>query len=295
MEFTRRDCLIGAGAAVAGATLGPRLRAEQTPQTAPGQAGLKIGMCDWSMKKEDPSAFDLAAQMGLDGVEVSIGEPDNNLWLRRPEVQKRYLEAAAKTRLAIPSMAMGLLNHVPLMSEPRAALWVADTIEVAPKLGARCILLAFFGKGELRAESAIDMQRVTDALTELAPRAEKAGVILGIESYLSAEAHLKIIDAVKSKAVQVYYDVFNSGVTRKHDVLKEIKLLGADRICQVHFKERTPLLGASKAVDWPAVAGTLREIRYPGWIVLETSSPGDIVADTRANIAYVRKLFEATT
>ncbi len=279
---------------MAGAALGPWLRAEQASRAASDRTALKIGMCDWSMKKLDPGAFDLAVEMGLDGVEVSIGEPDNGLWLRRPEVQKQYLEAAKKTRMLIPSVAMGLLNHVPLMSEPRAALWVADTIDVARQLGARCILLAFFGKGELRAENAIDMQRVIDALAELAPRAEKAGVILGIESYLSAEDHLKIIDAVKSKAVQVYYDVFNSGVTRQHDVLKEIKLLGADRICQVHFKERTPLLGASKAVDWPAVARTLREIRYPGWIVLETSSPADIVADTRTNIAYVRKLFEAT-
>jgi sugar phosphate isomerase/epimerase len=186
---------------------------------------------------------------------------------------------------------MGLLNEVPLMSEPRAALWVADTIEATKNLGARCMLLAFFGKHLLEEQNTIDMQRVTEALVELAPRAEKAGVILGLESYLSAEAALKIIDQVKSKAVQVYYDVYNSGVTRKYDVVKELKLLGRDRICQVHFKEGSSMLGGSKQIDWPAIVATLKEINYPGWIVLETQSPNDLVSDTRTNLAYVRKLF----
>lgn len=257
-------------------------------------AGIKVGMCDLSLKGGKPSDFDLAKQIGLDGLEVSVGFPDNQLWLRRAEVQKEYLEAARKAGLAIPSVAMGVLNDVPLMSEPRAALWAADTIEVARNLGAGCILLAFFGKGELKEENTADMRRVTEVLAELAPRAEKAGVILGVESYLTAEANLKILDAVKSKYVQVYYDFFNSGVTKKHDVLKEVRLLGRDRICQVHFKEGRYLLGGSKEIDWPAIVAALKEIGYRGWIVLETSSPSkDTLADTRTNLDYVRKLFAA--
>jgi sugar phosphate isomerase/epimerase len=74
-------------------------------------------------------------------------------------------------------------------------------------------------------------------------------------------------------------------------VLKEIKLLGRDRICQIHFKEGSSMLGQSKVIDWPAVVATLKEIRYPGWIVLETQSPHDVLADTRTNLAYTRKLF----
>jgi len=291
MMPSRRECLIGAGAAAAGMMLGPAVRRAVAEAAA---AGIKVGMCDWSLKGGKPSDFDLAKQIGLDGVQVSVGFPDNQLWLRRPEVQKEYLEAARKTGLAIASVAMGVLNEVPLMSEPRAALWVADTIEATRNLSAGCILLAFFSKGELKEENTADMRRVTEVLAELAPRAEKAGVILGVESYLTAEANLKILEAVKSKYVQVYYDFFNSGVTKKHDALKEIRLLGRDRICQVHFKEGAHLLGGSKEIDWPAIVATLKEIGYRGWIVLETSSPSkDLVADTRTNLQYVRKLFAA--
>ncbi len=290
MAYTRRECLIGAASAVAGLTIGAKVR---EALAAAADAGLKVGMCDWSLGKTDPDGFELARAIGLDGVEVSVGYPKDGLQLRRPERQKEYLTASRKYGIAIPSVAMGVLNDVPLMSEPLTALWVADTIEAAKNLGAKSILLACFSKGELKEENRDDMRRVTDVLRELAPRAEKAGVVLGLESYLSAEANLTILDAVKSRAVQVYYDFYNSGVTRKHDVVREIKLLGRDRICQVHFKEGPAMLGQSGRPDWPAVVAALKDIGYKGWAVLETSSPHDVLSDTRTNMEYVRKLFSA--
>jgi len=256
-------------------------------------------MCDWSIGRRDVSSFELGKQIGLDGIQVSVGEPPDNLYLRDPKAQKTYLETAKKHGMTIASTAMGILNHIPLMSEPRAALWTADTIEITKNLGTRVILLAFFHKGELREENKEDMRRVTEVLIELAPRAEKAGVILGLENYLTAEANLKILEQVKSKAVQVYYDVYNSA-SKDHDVIREIKLLGP-HICQVHIKEGHQLLGTVKGrrrpgssttqIDWPAVAAALKEVGYRDWIILETSSPTDVITDTRANLEYVRKVF----
>ncbi|MDM8006644.1 MAG: sugar phosphate isomerase/epimerase family protein [Phycisphaerae bacterium] len=286
MRLSRRQWLAGAGTAVAGLTLG-RLQAmaEETHKS-----GLKFGMCDWSLGRKDPSVFDLAKEIGLDGVEVSIGYPEDNLQLRRPEVQKAYLEAARKSGLSIPSTAMGVLNDVPLMSEPKAALWVADGIEATAKLGAKSMLLAFFGKGELKEDAKDNIRRVTEALIELTPRAEKAGVILGFESYLSAKTLIGIMDQVKSPALQVYYDVYNNAHV-KHDPLEEMRLLGRKRICQIHFKDYPMLEKGSGTVDWPAAVKVLREIKYDGWIVLETGSPNkDIVADTKKNLAYAKGL-----
>jgi sugar phosphate isomerase/epimerase len=256
------------------------------------ETGWKVSMCDWSIGRMDPSAFDLGRQIGLDGIQVSIGSPEDGLRLRRPEVQKQYIQAAKANGMSFHSVAMGLLNNIPLPREPRAALWVADTIEAARALGAKNILLAFFGKPEheLREQNADDMRRVTELMQELAPRAEKAQVILGLETYLTAEAHLKILDQVKSKWVQVYYDAYNAN-HKGHDYIKEIKLLGKDRICEVHFKEGPDYLGSGK-MDWPAVAGTLKEIGYRGWLTLETTAPSkDMVADTKRNLEYLRRLF----
>lgn len=282
--MTRREMLSGTAGTLTGLVAAGRLMADEKP------AGWKCSMCDWMMGNFEPSAFDMGKKIGLDGVQISIGFPEDHLKLRRPELQKQYVEAAKKNGMVVNSVAMGLLNSVPLMNEPKTALWVADTIDAAKAVGAKNILLAFFGNGELKDENAEDMRRVTEVLQELAPRAEKAQVVLGIESYLTAEAHLKILDQVKSKWVQVYYDVFNAD-HEGHDYLKEIKLLGADRICEVHFKEGRDYLGAGK-IKWPEVAALLKEIGYRGWLTLETGSPAkDRVADAQKNLAYLKKLF----
>jgi L-ribulose-5-phosphate 3-epimerase len=45
-------------------------------------------------------------------------------------------------------------------------------------------------------------------------------------------------------------------------------------------------------MDWPRMSKEFYDIGYRGWYVLETGSPTkDIVADTRANIDYVKKTF----
>ncbi|MBP7934525.1 MAG: sugar phosphate isomerase/epimerase [Phycisphaerae bacterium] len=289
MIQTRREVLAGAAAVTAGLAIGTQIRQAVAEARA---SGVKVSMCDWSLGKTTPEAFPLAKEIGLQGVQVSLGSPENRLWLRQPRIQEEYLEASRKSGVAISSLAMGLLNEIPLMSEPRAAIWAADAIEAAKALKVQVILLAFFGHGELKEDNATDMRRVTEVLQELAPRAEKAGVILGIESYMSAEGHLKILDQVRSDAVQVYYDFFNSHATKGYDFVKEVKLLGRKRICEVHYKEGRHLLGASGKPDWPTVVKVLKEIGYDRWATLETSSPsGNMVADTRRNLEYVRKLW----
>jgi sugar phosphate isomerase/epimerase len=289
MRTTRRECLVRA-ASTAAVLAGGRSMLAAVERARPRD--IRFGMCDWTMgKRNDPAALELAAEIGLDGAEVDMGPPETRLQLRNPEYQKKYLDLAKRLKLSIPSVGLLELNQVPLMSEPRAAIWVADAIPVARALGARSILVPFFAKGELKAENAEDMRRVTEVMAELAPRAEKAGVVLGIESYLSAEDHLKILDKVRSPAVQVYYDVFNAAHAG-HDPLREIPLLGRQRICQVHFKDWPYLEQGGGTVDWPAVVERLVEIRYDRWIVLEIGSPNKkIVADTKRNLAYVKSLF----
>src|ERR1041384_8364903 len=71
---------------------------------APEQRRFKIGACDWSIGKMDnPEAFAVAKQIGLDGVQVSLGTAANNMRLRHPEVQKRCKDAAQAAGLEVAS------------------------------------------------------------------------------------------------------------------------------------------------------------------------------------------------
>lgn len=281
----RREFLGGAVGSGLLATLVGRAGA---PQSSTGR--WKVSMYQGSLRQTGPEVMELAKRIGLDGVELLMGQPKDNLPMRRSEVRRQFKEASQKAGVAISSVCISALNNVPLKSEPKTAIWLLDTIEATADFGCKNILVPFFGKGELKMEVTEEVDRVVEALKELGPRAVQAGVILGLENTLSADDNLKILERVNSPGVLVYYDIGNSFV-RGRDIPAEIRKLGAQRVCQFHIKDNPSLLGQGK-MDIPAVAAAIRDIDYRGWLVLETTSPsGDVEQDTKTNLVYLKKVF----
>lgn len=285
MTTNRRQFLASTAAAVVHAKFAPLFAAEAKPR-------FKIGACDWSIgKMADPAALEVAKQIGLDGVQVSLGTLANDMHLRRPEVQQRYKDAAKKFGVEVLSLAIGELNNIPYKSDARTIPWVSDCIDVCHAMGCRVILLAFFGKDDLRDDLAGTDETVR-RLKEVAPKAEKAGVILGIESWLSAEDHMRIIDRVGSRAVKVYYDVANS-TERGYDIWKEIRWLGKQKqICEFHMKENGALLGKGR-IDFKKVGEAFDDIGYRGPMQIEGAVPpgGKLIESYIANRKFLRDLF----
>lgn len=253
-----------------------------------------IGACDWSIGKDsDPAAFDLARQIGLDGIMVNMGSVKNNFHLRDKSVQQTYLDAAKRTGVKIASLAIGELNNFPYKSDPQTEQWVLDSIEVAKALDVSVILLAFFSKNDLRN----DEQGIKETIRRLkiaAPKAERAGVILGVESYLDAAGHLRIIESVGSKNVKTYVD-FRNTADAGYDVLKEVKLLGKDNICELHIKENGFLLGEG-TLPWKRIRDLLYEMNYygDGWMQIEWAmkNGSDVVESYKHNLRFLRELFK---
>jgi hypothetical protein len=103
-------------AAAGGLLMSPAMQV----MAASGRPPFRIGACDWSIDcRGELKAFDVAREIGLDGVQVSFGGGDEKNNLRLPDVRKTYLEKAADTRVAITSLAMGVLNQTPYASDPR--------------------------------------------------------------------------------------------------------------------------------------------------------------------------------
>ncbi len=252
-------------------------------------AGFRIGACDWTLgKKTDPSALEVAKKLGLDGIQVDLGSPKDDLPLRKPEVQQKYLEVRKETGVAIASLAIGALNEVPLKSDPRAAQWVSESVDICKVFGVSVVLLAFFSKGDLRDDKE-GTEVVIERLKEVAPKAEKARVTLGVESWLSAEQHMQILDRVGSPAVQVYYDVGNSQ-RRGYDIFKEIRSLGK-HICEFHAKDNDDLYGKG-TMNFPEVRRAMDDIGYRGWIQIEgTKLPLGPEESVRYDLEYLRGVF----
>lgn len=285
-----RRYMLKTSAALAGlATLNPwwHLFAADTRKV------YKIGACDWSIDQHSQiEAMAVAKKIGLDGVQISLGKVENNMHLRRQEVQQAYKEAAKKHEVQVASLAIGELNNVPYKSAPETEEWVSDSIEVAQAMGCEVILLAFFSKGDLKGDE-VGQKEVIRRLKKVAPKAEKAGVILGIESWLSADEHLKIIDAIGSKNVRIYYDVANAH-KMGYDIYEEMARLGNEYICEVHAKENEYLLGKGE-VDFVKVKNILDDIGYDGWIIIEGARQegSDLLTDYRANTQYLRSVLNS--
>lgn len=254
---------------------------------------FKIGACDWSIgQSSNVEAISLAKKIGLDGVQVSLGNVSNDMHLRQDKVQKLYLDASRKYGIAIGGLAIGTLNSIPFKSDMRTEQWVSDSIDVAKAMGTKVVLLAFFGKGDLKGDKT-GTDEVIRRLKKVAPKAEENGIILGIESWLSAKEHMAIIDAVGSPNVKVYYDVANSN-KMGYNIYEEIRWLGKDNICEFHAKEKGYLLGQGK-IDFPEVRSAIDDIGYEGWVQIESAVPenADMFESYLLNNKYIRSIFKS--
>jgi sugar phosphate isomerase/epimerase len=277
--MTRRDLLAAALAA-------PLVRA------ATGK--LPIGITDWNLRlSAKPEAIPLAAQLGFDGVQISCGRRlvDDKMPLDNPEVIARCLALSRQHKIPLISTCADRLHDNGLKSDPLAVRWVRDSIRLTHSVGTHVLLLPFFGKWAL--ENRQEMEYTGDALRDLAPEAEKADVILGLENTISAEDNVRIMDRARSKNVLVYYDVGNS-TGAGFDVVKEIRWLGKQRICQIHLKDNPNYLGQGK-IQFVPIMAALREIGYSGYAVLETDSKSaaTLDGDMQRNLGYIRGLLGA--
>ncbi len=292
-EMTRRRLLKAAGVLTGAAMLPQALRAAEGSQQQRRRRprGFRIGACDWTIgKRANPESFAVAKNIGLDGVQVDFGGDANSeeLPLFDTELQQRCRAEAQKQEMRIASLAMGVLNNVAYKSDPRAERWVEKAVDVASAMRARIILLAFFGNGDLKKDKA-GTDAVVEKLKKVAPKAEQARVTLGIESWLSADEHMDIINRVGSRAIRVYYDVGNSH-KMGYDIYAEIRKLGRN-ICQFHAKDYKDLYGKGD-IDFPAVRKAMDDIEYRGWFVMEgTKMPLGMEASCKYDLDYLRPIF----
>jgi L-ribulose-5-phosphate 3-epimerase len=252
--------------------------------------GLKIGVTDWNLKQPGKlGAVELAKRLGFQGVQISLGREaqDDKLPLDNSELIGRYLEESREHGIPLNGTCLDVLHVNYLKNDKLGQKWAVDGIRLTRELGVKVMLLPFFGKGALETQQ--EKEYVGDTLKEIAPEAEKAGVILGLEDTISAEDNVRIMDRARSKAVLVYYDIGNSS-RNGFNIIREIDWLGKKRICQMHFKDNPGYLGDGN-IDMEDVLRTVSRIGYEGFANLETDAPSkSIETDMKRNLTYVRKI-----
>lgn len=266
---------------------------EEAPETelAPEPSHhFKIGVCDWNIKAKGLiHSFEVAKELGIDGVQVSYEPRHPQVDLRKTDTQKAFLQASRQNNVEIASMAMGIFNKHPFATHDQAPLWSDECLDIMKGMGQKLVLFAFFGKGDIKNKPDLQL-KVIERLKELAPKAEKLGLTIGLETWLNHEEHMYILDAVGSNAIKVYYDTANM-LKMGYDIYREIPWLGAkNAICQIHTKEVGNRLGEGK-VNFERVKDVLAEINYKDWLVMEAAVKGDWKESYLHNRDYLDRLF----
>ena len=292
MRSTRREFM--KQATLASAAVPALARGQNPPAPPAGPPPLRIGMTDWNLgRRGDISKIPLARQIGLDGIQVSLTfPPDGSPHLRDPKIRAAFKQAALENGIQICSLAIGNpgKTRLPLHTNPAAAILLVEAIDVASSLGTNNILLPILGDSHIDMKNAREVDTFVAMMKEVARYAEKGGVVVALEDWISAEDNIRLLDAIGSEFIGVYYDARNIK-SRLHDPYGEPTRLGK-RIHQIHVKNGPKLMRDPDILDWPRLAKEYQDIGYRGWYVLETGSPSeDLIADTRANIEYVRSTF----
>ena len=298
MLITRRDFVKQASvasAAVPAIAQAQGRGAVETKETVNPQP-VRVGMTDWNLgQRGDITKIALAREIGLDGIQVSVQYPTDGKTptLRDPKTQAAFKRAALENGIQICSLAIGNpgKSRLPMHTNAAFAILLAEAVEIAHNLGTNNILLPILGDSHIDMASQAQVDTFVAMMKEVARYAERYGVVVGLEDWISAEDNIKLLDAIGSDYVAVYYDAHNI-VSRVKDIYAEPKMLNK-RIDQIHVKNAGNLLSTPGGkMDWPRMSKEFYDIGYRGWYVLETGSPTkDIVADTRANIEYVKKTF----
>ncbi|MEI6653142.1 MAG: sugar phosphate isomerase/epimerase family protein [Verrucomicrobiota bacterium] len=276
---TRRNFLQHGAAVLTATTLLSRLHAA-TPATP-----IRIGA------RQFGNDFAAAKRAGMDGLELGVGGPAEKLSIADPVARQKLKDGMQSSGLVTSSLSLDLLNSHPLFSDPLAPAWVEQSIAAAQDLGASGMLVPFFGQAHLL--NGTDwkqdaLEALVTRLKVLAPKAQAAGVCLGIECSLTAKQYIELLDRVGSDAVRAYYDIGNS-TGAGFDVPADLRALKG-RLAMIHFKDGPNYLGEGK-VKMEPVAEAIKAIGYQGWIVLETANPSqNAEADCRRNAEFIRKL-----
>lgn len=268
---------------LASSLLAASLRAKST-------AHLRIGVMDGMVgKPSQPDSIASAASLGLAGVQVTLGspQPGGRLTLSDAALQRAFVEAAKRYEVAIPNTYLDVLHRDCLKNNSTQALsWIREGLKITKALGANILMLVFFGKCAIEQEA--EQKAVIAPLREACRMAQDAGIVLGFENTISAPSNIAILDAVNTPALKVWYDIGNSTNIGHFEVPKEIRLLGRERICAFHIKDKT-YLDAGK-VPVRGALEAIRDIGFDGFAMLETSAPtGDLMADLRRNLEILRR------
>lgn len=293
--LSRRDFL-GTGSLLLASLLLPQAsRAAKSKKLT-----YKIAVVDLMiLKRQKLGALQLTKDIGADGVEVDMGGLgqrdtfDNQL--ANPEIRQQFIDKARELHLEICSLAMTGFYAQSFATRPTYERMVQDCFDTMRALGVKVAFLPLGTQGDLRKNPEL-RPAIVERLKVVGKIAQKAGVVVGIETALDAAGEVALLQEIGSKHIQIYFN-FSNPLKEGRDLHQELRILGRRRICQIHATDEDGVwLQNNPRLDMPKVKQTLADIGWQGWLVIERSrdatDPRNVKKNFGANAAYLKSVFQ---
>ena len=260
----------------------------------------KVSACDWMMlKRQKVGAIELAKELGADGLELDIGSLGQNVsfenTLKDKKTRDLFISECNRVGIQFSSLALSAFYGQSFARRENYEQLMDECISTMQDMGIKVAFLPMGNQSDIVKEPEL-YPIVLERLKVVAKKAEAAGVIIGIETTLTAKEEAKLIDRINSPAIRSYVN-FNAILTRNGDIIKELQTLGKDRIVQIHATNTDGFwIENDPALDMKAVKAVLDKMGWSGWLVVERSRDTSDVANVKrnfgANINYLKSVFQ---
>lgn len=260
----------------------------------------KIALIDLMLlKRQKLGALQLTKDLGADGVEVDMGglgkRPTFDNQLLNDSVRQLYLNKIKELNIEIPSLAMTGYYAQSFCEREEYKQSIEDCIKTMQLMNIKIAFLPLGVQCDLVKNPNL-RSKVVERLKEAGKMAQAAGVVIGIETPLSAKDQVKLLKEIGSPAIKIYFNVADAlGAGR--DVNEELKILGRQRICQIHCTNKDGVwLENDPQVDMRKIKQTLDKMKWSGWLVVERSrdakQSSNVKANYGANTKYLKSVFQ---
>lgn len=259
----------------------------------------KIAVADiMILKRQKLGSFQLAKDIGADGVEVDMGGLGNRETfdnrLAVDSVRRQFLNKAKELNLEISSLAMTGFFSQSFAERPTAIKAVEDCIGTMKQMNVKVGFLPMGVTGDLVKHPEL-RPVIVSRLKEVGKIAEKAGVVIGIETSLDAKDELRLLKDVASPGIKSYFN-FSNAIKNGRDLASELKILGKN-IIQIHCTDNDGVwLQNDPKIDLKQIKAILDKIGWAGWLVIERSrdakDPRNVKWNFMANTEYVKSIFQ---
>lgn len=251
------------------------------------------------LKRQKIGAFELTSELNGDGVEVDMGGLGNRKLfdnkLRDTVFVEQFKSEADKYNLEIASIAMSAFYAQSFVERENYRELLDDCIQTMKKMDVEIAFLPLGVQGDLNKRPDIRPELVR-RLKVVGDMAEQAGVVIGIETSLDAASEINLLEEIGSPAIKIYFN-FQNPLEAGRDIYEELKILGKERICQIHCTDTDSVtLPYNKRLDMRKIKSVLDEMEWSGWLIVERSrdknEPTDVRKNFGTNIDYLKDIFQ---